>query len=69
MTETLKIIFAGTPDFAAEALKGLLGSEHQVVAVYTQPDRPAGRKRRLTPTPVRVAAEALDGDPSRHHHP
>jgi methionyl-tRNA formyltransferase len=56
MPEPLKIIFAGTPDFAAEALKGLLGSEHQVVAVYTQPDRPAGRGRKLVLGPVKQLA-------------
>ncbi|MBO1520084.1 methionyl-tRNA formyltransferase [Oceanisphaera pacifica] len=53
----LNIIFAGTPDFAARHLQALLGSEHQVVAVYTQPDRPAGRGKKLTPSPVKVAAE------------
>ena len=58
MTDPLKIIFAGTPEFAATALSALLGSEHQVVAVYTQPDRPAGRGRKLQPSPVKVLAEA-----------
>ncbi len=58
MTDPLKIIFAGTPEFAATALATLLGSEHQVVAVYTQPDRPAGRGRKLQPSPVKVLAEA-----------
>lgn len=53
----LNIIFAGTPDFAARHLQALLGSEHNVVAVYTQPDRPAGRGKKLTPSPVKVAAE------------
>ncbi|MFP2770176.1 methionyl-tRNA formyltransferase [Oceanisphaera sp. KMM 10153] len=53
----LNIIFAGTPDFAARHLQSLLGSEHNIVAVYTQPDRPAGRGKKLTPSPVKVAAE------------
>lgn len=55
----MRIIFAGTPDFAAECLKPLLNSEHEICAVYTQPDRPAGRGRKLTPSPVKqVALEA-----------
>ncbi len=53
----LNIIFAGTPDFAARHLQALLDSEHQVVAVYTQPDRPAGRGKKLTPSPVKITAE------------
>ncbi len=56
----LKIIFAGTPEFAAVALHALLASEHEVCAVYTQPDRPAGRGRKLTAGPVKQAA--LDYD-------
>lgn len=55
--KALKIIFAGTPDFSVPPLKALIESEHEVVAVYTQPDRPAGRGRKLTPSPVKVAAE------------
>lgn len=43
MTQPLRIVFAGTPEFAAEHLKALLNSPYQVVAVYTQPDRPAKR--------------------------
>jgi len=58
MTAPLKIIFAGTPEFAATALSALLNSEHQVVAVYTQPDRPAGRGRKLQPSPVKILAQA-----------
>jgi len=53
----LRIIFAGTPEFAAESLAALLASSHQVVAVLTQPDRPAGRGRTLQPSPVKVLAE------------
>ncbi|MBU3020192.1 methionyl-tRNA formyltransferase [Aestuariibacter sp. A3R04] len=58
MKSPLKIIFAGTPDFAADHLKALLDSAHEVVAVYTQPDRPAGRGKKLTASPVKVLAEA-----------
>jgi len=52
----LKIVFAGTPEFAAVALKALLASRHRVIAAYTQPDRPAGRGRKLTPSPVKALA-------------
>jgi methionyl-tRNA formyltransferase len=53
---SFKIVFAGTPQFAAIALKALLNSEHQILAVYTQPDRPAGRGRELKPSPVKQLA-------------
>lgn len=54
----LRIIFAGTPDFAAMHLEGILeAGQHQLVAVYSQPDRPAGRGKKLTPSPVKVVAE------------
>ena len=53
---SFKIIFAGTPDFAASALTALIDSKHEVVAVYTQPDRPAGRGRKLRTSPVKEAA-------------
>ena len=49
----LKLIFAGTPDFAARHLAALLSSGHEVVAVYTQPDKPAGRGQKLTASPVK----------------
>ena len=52
----MRIIFAGTPEFAAEALKALLAAGHSLVAVYTQPDRPAGRGRQLKPSPVKEVA-------------
>lgn len=48
-----KIIFAGTPEFAAIILAALSHTPHQIVAVYTQPDRPAGRGLKLTPSPVK----------------
>ena len=60
MSAPLKIIFAGTPDFAARHLDALLVSEHQVVGVFTQPDRPAGRGNKLTPSPVKLLAQAHD---------
>ncbi|MGK3125425.1 methionyl-tRNA formyltransferase [Candidatus Pantoea formicae] len=60
MSAPLKIIFAGTPDFAARHLDALLASEHQVIGVFTQPDRPAGRGNKLTPSPVKVLAQAHD---------
>lgn len=56
MTQPLRVVFAGTPDFAAESLKALLASQHQIAAVYTQPDRPAGRGRKLTASPVKSLA-------------
>lgn len=54
----LNIIFAGTPEFAAEHLKALIGSHHKVIAVYSQPDRPAGRGKKLTASPVKEVALA-----------
>ncbi len=56
MSEKLKVIFAGTPDFAADHLAALLSSEHEVIAVYSQPDRPAGRGKKLTASPVKTLA-------------
>ncbi len=52
----LRIIFAGTPDFAAHHLQALLDSDHQVIAAYTQPDRPAGRGKKLAASPVKTLA-------------
>ncbi|WP_268798690.1 methionyl-tRNA formyltransferase [Pseudomonas huanghezhanensis] len=57
MTEPLRIVFAGTPEFAAEHLKALLDSPYEVIAVYTQPDRPAGRGQKLMPSPVKHLAQ------------
>ncbi|WP_066959713.1 methionyl-tRNA formyltransferase [Microbulbifer sp. Q7] len=53
---SLNIIFAGTPDFAAIHLQTLLDSEHKVIAVYSQPDRPAGRGKKLLSSPVKQLA-------------
>ncbi|WP_296260573.1 MULTISPECIES: methionyl-tRNA formyltransferase [unclassified Pseudomonas] len=60
MTEPLRIVFAGTPEFAAEHLKALLDSPYEVIAVYTQPDRPAGRGQKLMPSPVKQLAQQHD---------
>ena len=49
----------GTPDFAVPALRALVEGGHEVVGVFTQPDRPAGRGKKLKPSPVKVAAEEL----------
>ena len=54
---TPRIVFAGTPDFALASLRALVEGGHSVVAVVTQPDRPAGRGRRLTASPVKQYAE------------
>jgi methionyl-tRNA formyltransferase len=56
----VRLVFAGTPDFAATALKSLLQTDHQIVGVYSQPDRPSGRGRKLVPSPVKQVA--LDAD-------
>lgn len=54
----MKIVFAGTPEFALPALKALLNSQHKIRAVYTQPDRPAGRGQKLTASPIKEFALA-----------
>jgi methionyl-tRNA formyltransferase len=56
MTPPARIIFAGSPEFAVPALERLAASPHQVVAVLTQPDRPAGRGRHLQASPVKQCA-------------
>jgi len=53
----MRVIFAGTPDFSVPVLQALLDSRYEVVAVYAQPDRPAGRGRKLKPGPVKQLAE------------
>lgn len=58
MSLTMKIVFMGTPSFAVSSLERVLEGGHEVVAVFTQPDRPKGRKRELTPSPVKEAALA-----------
>jgi methionyl-tRNA formyltransferase len=56
---SLKIIFAGSGEFGLPTLRALVEVGHQVVAVFTQPDRPAGRGRHLSPTPIAAAAETM----------
>ncbi len=58
MTSALRLIFAGTPAFAATSLQALLDADYAVIAVYTQPDRPAGRGRKLQASPVKILAQA-----------
>lgn len=55
----MRILFWGTPDFAVPSLRALDDEGHEIVGVVTQPDRPAGRGRRLTPSPVHEVAEAM----------
>jgi len=57
MPTPLKIVYAGTPDFAAVALQALIDSPHEIIAAYTQPDRPAGRGRKLKASPVKELAQ------------
>ena len=54
----LRVVYAGTPVFAVPALQELLQSHHEVLAVYTQPDRPSGRGRQLRFSPVKEVAQA-----------
>lgn len=55
----MKLVFMGTPDFAVPSLQALVKNGHEVMAVFTQPDRPAGRGKNLRPSPVKVAAQEL----------
>ena len=54
----MKIIFAGTPEFAANSLEAILKQGHHVIGVYTQPDRRAGRGKKIVKSPVKIVAEA-----------
>ncbi len=56
---SLRIVFMGSPDFAVPTLKALAEAGHEIVAVYTQPPKPAGRGRKERPTPVHVLAERM----------
>lgn len=60
MSHSLRIIYAGTPDFSVAALQALISSSHDVIAVYTQPDRPAGRGRGVQASPVKEKALEFD---------
>ncbi len=55
----MKILFMGTPDFAVFSLLALTRTHHEIAAVVTQPDKPRGRGNKITPTPVKAAAEEL----------
>ena len=55
----MRIVFMGTPEFSVPVLQALVDAGHEIVAVYTQPPRPAGRGKRLVPSPVQARAEAL----------
>lgn len=57
MSRSLRVVFMGTPHFAVPTLEALIASPHDVVAVYTQPPRPAGRGMKLTPSPIQQLAE------------
>ena len=56
----MKIIFAGTSEFAIPALEALQNSQHEICAVYTQPDRPAGRGQKLTASPIKKLADSYN---------
>jgi methionyl-tRNA formyltransferase len=56
----MRIIYMGTPDFAVPALEALGAAGHEIVAVYSQPPRPAGRGKALRPSPVHAKAEEMD---------
>src|SRR5690625_5818237 len=55
---SLSVVFAGTPEFAEQALQAIIAAGHEVPLVLTQPDRPSGRGMQLRPSPVKQAAEA-----------
>lgn len=65
----MRLVFAGTPDVAVPSLDALVASQHDVVAVVTRPDAPAGRGRRLTPSPVAARAEELGLPVLKPDHP
>jgi methionyl-tRNA formyltransferase len=56
VSQSLSLIFAGTPEFSVPALEALIASKHRVLAVYTQPDRPAGRGQQVTMSAVKQCA-------------
>ncbi|HWJ82629.1 MAG TPA: methionyl-tRNA formyltransferase [Nocardioides sp.] len=65
----MRVVFAGTPEVAVPALDAIAGSAHELVGVVTRPDAPAGRGRRLTPSPVAVRAEELGVPVLKPGHP
>ena len=54
----MRVVYMGTPDFAVKPLEALIHNNYEVVGVFTQPDKPVGRKAILTPPPVKVVAES-----------
>lgn len=65
----MRLVFAGTPEVALPSLHALVASKHEVVAVITRPDAPAGRGRKLTPSPVAMAAADLGIEVLKPDHP
>lgn len=65
----MRLVFAGTPAIALPALRALVASEHEVVAVITRPDAPAGRGRRMAPSPVGALADELGIEALRPRRP
>ena len=65
----MRLVFAGTPQVAVPSLEALVASDHEVVAVVTRPDAPAGRGRRLTPSPVASRAAELGIEVLKPDHP
>ena len=59
-TAPLRIVYMGTPEFAVPPLQALIDSHHEIVGVFTNPDRPSGRGKKLTPSPVKALAVAHD---------
>ena len=56
----MRLVFMGTPDFAVNSLERLIQDGHEIVGVFTQPDKPQGRKMKLTPPPVKQLALTHD---------
>lgn len=65
----MRVLFAGTPETAVPALRAVLDSRHEVAAVLTRPDAPAGRGRKLTPSPVAAVAEQAGVEVLKHARP
>jgi methionyl-tRNA formyltransferase len=65
----MRVVFAGTPEVAVPSLQAVLDSRHEVVAVLTRPDAPAGRGRRMVPSPVAAVGEAAGIEVLKPHRP
>ena len=61
----MKVVFWGTPEYAVQSLHAIINSEHEVLAVVTQPDKRRGRGKKLIPSPVKIEAFVLM---SNHYH-